>query len=253
MAVTNLIDIPENMNQGVSAAKQRTMLALLGNPRGSYDQTCRPVQNPVLLPLIVTDNVGPFRATGLLPAIESLKEVMAEIRQQEPVVFNALGTAGMQCARFVRNSTTTISNHSWGTAIDLTLQGKLDVRGDNRVQIGLAKIAPIFNRHSWFWGAGFRTEDGMHFEVSDEKIRAWHAAGIFGNRPGPQLEPMLSIGDRGPDVRTLQEELNERGAGLVVDGVFGRNTQAAVMAFQAANGLEVDGLVGRETWRTLGI
>lgn len=253
MAVTDLIAIPANINQGVSSAKQRTMLALLGNPRGSYDQTCRPVQNPVLLPLMVTDNVGPFRATGLLPAIESLKEVMAEIRQQEPDVYNALGTAGMQCARFVRNSTTTISNHSWGTAIDLTLQGKLDVRGDNRVQIGLEKIAPIFNRHGWFWGAGFRTEDGMHFEVSDEKIREWHAGGIFGNRPGPQPEPVLSIGDRGPDVRQLQEKLNERGAGLVVDDIFGRNTQAAVMAFQAANGLEVDGLVGRETWRALGV
>jgi hypothetical protein len=178
---------------------------------------------------------------------------MAEIQQQEPEVYNALGTAGMQCARFVRNSTTTISNHSWGTAIDLTLQGRLDVRGDNRVQLGLAKIAPIFNRHGWFWGAGFRTEDGMHFEVSDEKIRAWHAAGMFGGQPGPQPEPVLSMGDRGPDVRALQEKLNARGAGLVVDGDFGRNTQAAVMAFQAANGLEVDGLVGRATWRALGV
>jgi Putative peptidoglycan binding domain/D-alanyl-D-alanine carboxypeptidase len=207
----------------------------------------------MLSPLIVTDNVGPFRATGLLPAIESLKEVMAEIKQQESEVYNALGTAGMQCARFVRNSTTTISNHSWGTAIDLTLQGRLDVRGDNRVQIGLAKIAPIFNRHGWFWGAGFRTEDGMHFEVSDEKIRTWHASGMFGGQPGPQPELVLSMGDRGSEVRALQEKLNERGAGLVVDGEFGRNTQAAVMAFQAANGLEVDGLVGRETWRALGI
>jgi hypothetical protein len=253
MAITDLIAIPENINQGVSSAKQRTMLALLGNPRGSYNQTCRPVQNPVLLPLMVTDDVGPFRVTGLRPAIESLKEVMADIRQQESQVFEALGTAGMQCARFVRNSTTTISNHSWGTAIDLTLQGKLDVRGDNRVQIGLATIAPIFNRHGWFWGAGFRTEDGMHFEVSDEKIRAWHASGMFGRHSGPQPEPVLSMGDRGPDVRKLQAKLNERGAGLVVDGTFSPSTHAAVMAFQAANGLEVDGIVGRETWKALDV
>jgi D-alanyl-D-alanine dipeptidase len=50
----------------------------------------------------------------------------------------------MLCARFVRGSTTTISNHSWGTAIDLTLDGVLDRRGDGRVQVGLTRIAPIF-------------------------------------------------------------------------------------------------------------
>ena len=76
----------------------------------------------------------------------------------------------MLCARLVRGSTSASSNHSWGTAIDLTLDGVLDQRGDGRVQVGLTRIAPIFNRHSWFWGAGFRTEDGMHFEASDELL-----------------------------------------------------------------------------------
>jgi hypothetical protein len=153
-----------------------------------------------------------LRATGLLPAIGSLKEVLADIKREEPEVYEALGTAGMQRARFVLNSTTTISNHSWRTVIDLILQGKLDRRGDNRVQVGLAKIAPIFNHHGWFWGAGFRTEDAMHFEVSEEKIRAWHTSGMFGHQPGLPPEPALSLGDRGPDVRKLQEQLNEHGA-----------------------------------------
>jgi hypothetical protein len=146
-----------------------------------------------------------------------------------------------------------VSNHSWGTAIDLTLQGKLDQRGDNRVQVGLARIAPIFNHHGWFWGADFSTEDAMHFEVGDETIRAWHASGLFGNTPKPQSEPVLSMGDRGPEVRKVQEKLNEHGAGLVIDGIFGRGTQAAVMAFQAANGLVVDGIVGRKTSAALGV
>jgi peptidoglycan hydrolase-like protein with peptidoglycan-binding domain len=93
----------------------------------------------------------------------------------------------------------------------------------------------------------------MHFEVGDETIRAWHASGLFGNTPTPQLEPVLSMGDRGPEVRKLQEKLNEHGAGLVVDGIFGRGTHAAVMAFQAANGLVVDGIVGKKTWAALGV
>jgi hypothetical protein len=209
-------------------------------------------KNPALLRLMVTETVGPLRVTGLRPAIESLRTVVADIEREHPDVHAALGTAGMHCARFVRNSTTTISNHSWGTAIDLTLQGVLDQRGDDKVQVGLARIAPLFNRHGWFWGADFGTEDAMHFEISDETIRAWHASGLFGNTPNPPSEPMLSLGDRGPEVRKLQEKLNEHGASLVVDGVFGRGTQAAVMAFQAANGLQVDGVVGRKTWAALG-
>jgi peptidoglycan hydrolase-like protein with peptidoglycan-binding domain len=91
----------------------------------------------------------------------------------------------------------------------------------------------------------------MHFEVSDEKIRHWHATGKFDNAPVPQPECVLSIGDRGDEVIKLQERLNELGAGLDVDGIFGRNTLAAVMAFQASKGLEVDGIVGRLTWEAL--
>lgn len=58
MSITDLIEIPQNINHGLSSARQRTMLALLGNPRGNYDQTCKPVTNPSLIPLFVTDNIG---------------------------------------------------------------------------------------------------------------------------------------------------------------------------------------------------
>ena len=113
--------------------------------------------------------------------------------------------------------------------------------------IGLSKIAPIFNRNGWFWGAGFRTEDAMHFEVSDETIRKWHASGEFGQMDVSQPPQALSMGDRGPEVKRLQQMLNDYGAGLVVDGDFGPLTQAAVMSFQAERGLEVDGICGKNT------
>jgi peptidoglycan hydrolase-like protein with peptidoglycan-binding domain len=49
----------------------------------------------------------------------------------------------------------------------------------------------------------------------------------------------------------LQTALNRHGAKLVVDGVFGRLTEAAVKAFQKSRGLVVDGIVGPLTWSKL--
>src|ERR1035437_4827890 len=60
-----------------------------------------------------------------------------------------------------------------GTTVDLTLNGLLDRRGDNQVQLGLTLIASIFNAHGWFWGAAFRTEDALHFEASRSLISQW--------------------------------------------------------------------------------
>ena len=47
---------------------------------------------------------------------------------------------------------------------------RLDPRGDDKVQRGLLAIYRYFHKHGWFWGAEFRVEDAMHFELSQEKI-----------------------------------------------------------------------------------
>ena len=93
----------------------------------------------------------------------------------------------------------------------------------------------------------------MHFECSDQLIRQWAADGKFGARAAAASagDALLSLGDRGPDVVALQRALNERGAHLLVDGDFGRNTLAAVMAFQSAQGLSADGVVGPKTRNAL--
>ena len=247
MVITQPVGIPARINVGVSAARQATMLALLGNPRSQYDDVCREVTNPKLKALMVLSHVGPFRVQGLRPAVESLKPIFEEVRVLHPDVHDSLGSAGMLCARLVRGSRQSISNHSWGTAIDVTLDGVLDTRGDNRVQEGLSRIAPIFNTHGWFWGAGFRTEDAMHFEAGDDLVRRWHGSGLLGSSAAPLPDPLLTVGDRGPEVVALQKRLNELGAALTEDGVFGTGTHAAVMAFQAEHGLRPDGAVGSRT------
>lgn len=62
---------------------------------------------------------------------------------------------------------------------------------------------------------------------------------------------VLRRGARGPAVSFLQEQLNQEGAGLQVDGIFGPRTQRAVTEFQRSHGLDVDGVVGPQTWQAL--
>lgn len=64
----------------------------------------------------------------------------------------------------------------------------------------------------------------------------------------------LREGDRGSDVRTVQEKLKRWGYySGEVDGIYGAQTASAVRAFQKKNGLAVDGIVGTATSQALGM
>ncbi|MDD1979999.1 N-acetylmuramidase family protein [Pseudomonas asiatica] len=57
----------------------------------------------------------------------------------------------------------------------------------------------------------------------------------------------LRHGDRSQAVRDLQRKLNDRGAKLIADGVFGDATESAVRAYQVKAGLVSDGIAGPKT------
>jgi len=57
---------------------------------------------------------------------------------------------------------------------------------------------------------------------------------------------LLKNGSKGDDVKKLQEKL-----GVEAIGTFGPKTEAAVKAWQKANGLKDDGIVGDATWSKL--
>ncbi len=59
------------------------------------------------------------------------------------------------------------------------------------------------------------------------------------------------VGDQGSDVAEIQGRLASLGYDVAADGEFGPATAEAVKAFQSANGLEVDGLVGSDTYAAL--
>lgn len=62
----------------------------------------------------------------------------------------------------------------------------------------------------------------------------------------------LKIGSKGTDVGILQFKLNSLGYNCGnADMSFGNKTAEAVKAFQRANGLKVDGVVGKNTWNKM--
>ena len=65
-------------------------------------------------------------------------------------------------------------------------------------------------------------------------------------------QPTIALGAAGDAVRRLQRALRRTPIlGLVVDGVFGPTTEAAVRDFQQGASLPVDGVVGPLTWSAL--
>jgi peptidoglycan hydrolase-like protein with peptidoglycan-binding domain len=76
-----------------------------------------------------------------------------------------------------------------------------------------------------------------------------HALGPLG-RPGLGARAVRR-GDLGWDVSVVQFLLAQRGAVLAVNGYFGVRTERAVRRFQRAHGLVVDGVAGRRTFAAL--
>lgn len=62
----------------------------------------------------------------------------------------------------------------------------------------------------------------------------------------------VGYGSQGSEVTELQKLLNQNGGyNLAVDGIYGKNTDAAVRDWQKKSGLAVDGIVGTNTWGSL--
>jgi hypothetical protein len=120
---------------------------------------------------------------------------------------------------------------------------------------------------------GFYIGDGwvIHcsVEVKKEKLSAYPwshwglpkgMGGVIPPGPEPENKPTIRRGSRGPYVTLCQEDLIKLGYDVGktgADGIFGKNTEAAVKKFQKehkdrdGNQLKADGIVGKRTWGAL--
>jgi hypothetical protein len=152
------------------------------------------------------------------------------------------------------------SAHQSGRAIDFHLGGSIDSSTSKR------NITYLRTLPSYLW----LVANAQRFGFYPYAVEPWHweynppASGV-GPQPRPQPQPpstqrpTLRQGSRGPAVQEAQSRLNVwlasrpsyHGRPLVVDGVLGLRTHAAVRAFQQSAGLKVDGVIGPPTWARL--
>lgn len=94
-----------------------------------------------------------------------------------------------------------------------------------------------------------RIVNGGTHGLADRRLRTARALeGLGGEAP----RPTLRLDDVGEAVVILQRALAASGHALgALDGHFGEKTLAAVIAFQSAEGLGPDGVVGSKTWAAL--
>ena len=111
----------------------------------------------------------------------------------------------------------------------------------------------------WFWDTNNLNEvadtgdvvkltkriNGGDIGLSDRQSRYNVAMqALTGDMPSrAQFSGTVRLGDRGNNVKLVQEKL-----GLAADGIFGSGTDAAVKKWQSENGLVADGIVGPKTY-----
>ena len=138
----------------------------------------------------------------------------------------------------------------WGCTGDAvkTLQEKLNAKGFNSGNVDGIFGAKTYAAVTAFQKANSLGVDGIVGKLTWAKL--YDATPV--NVTPVTTQPMLRTGSRGDAVRKLQELLNALGYDCgSVDGIFGSKTYAAVLAFQKANGLAADGIVGSLTWGKL--
>jgi hypothetical protein len=185
MTYTALIPKPyaKSVNGGRSPLHLRTVLELIGAPcvippkNGGGPEV---ITNKRLRAKIETVQVHDhFKVTGHALMLRALKRGFDRLKVDHPDLYKYLGSAGGLNVRFVRGSTSSWSNHAFGFAVDLTIAGELDQRGDDKTQAGLLVVYSYLKAEGFFWGTEFGIEDSMHYEISDELVREWHKQGIL--------------------------------------------------------------------------
>ncbi|MGH3929051.1 MAG: peptidoglycan-binding domain-containing protein, partial [Pseudonocardiaceae bacterium] len=127
----------------------------------------------------------------------------------------------------------------------------------------IARLSAKANQLGLRLGANYSGRvDEMHVEVIVTRERALQLVAALQSAPGapapdpspatPGGRPTIRLGSRGDAVTEAQRLLTAQGDSVgPIDGIFGRRTEFATMAFQKRSGLTADGIIGAHTWIAL--
>lgn len=202
---TYLGSTPINLHLGVP--DQAFMKPLFGLPIPES-------QTPAPRVHLVTEQIPGLTTTvqGMDRAVASLREIFAAVFHDHPSLFGHVNpSTGMYVNRYERplaGSSSDISNHAWGIAIDLRIDNMpVDFDQDGKLARGLAILIPYFNAAGWASGAGYGVyEDDMHFEVSTNTLLQW-----FGSTASTQGDQELVL--VGSDTQNMLAIAGDPGAG----------------------------------------
>ncbi|WP_156383849.1 calcium-binding protein [Methylobacterium sp. Leaf456] len=198
-------------------------------------------------------------ADSLTKIMNEASSIYGSLKGMTPIL-ESLSSAGVLVPRKI-DGKESFSSHSWGTSIDLKVDGILDYVADGQLHLALAKITPLFNKEGWVAGSGFSggREDDMHFEFSTAKLMSLFAdvkqgsAGkdaISGNNKDNYL-----VGNGGDDIIRGGNGIDTLKGGLGNDTLYGgkdsdffvfdtilnaKNNVDRIMDFQSVDEIELD-------------
>lgn len=105
------------------------------------------------------------------------------------------------------------------------------------------------------WKGFARIYNGPNFRKNlyDTKLARAYARFKKGHQKPTTHPPKLAFGAIGEEVRLLQMVLTAKGYYCFQDGIFGKKTRAALIAFQSQHHLRQNGIVDAETKNALGL
>ena len=158
---------------------------------------------------------------------------------------------------------------AYGFAVDFRNVGGLSTTFINQVasDYGLVKTVPSEWWHHQAYGYRSDTKKYGWYDapaMSEDKEKSTNLLAVTEQMEAPaKIQKAFAIvlrkGSKGEGVELLQTLLSGKGYALSryparntgIDGHFGGYTNRAVRAFQKAEGLVVDGIVGPNTWKAL--
>jgi hypothetical protein len=174
--LSDRVPIPpkDTINTNLSSATEQIMLRKFGKP-GALTESCSPPNGRFVRRVKSEVDVGPFKVSGLDFAVESLRQLFAEVEQQHPPPFKHVKTDGMLCVRHRRSNPARFRTTA-GERRSISFSGDRSSRKAPSSPTEPSSARAVLQPARVVLGGEFSGDsvDAMHFELAEETILKIH-------------------------------------------------------------------------------